>query len=79
MNDTITVFGKPHCVQCTATYRALDRLGLGYEVVDLSKDEIAAMELASRGHRAAPVVQAGGETWSGYRPDLIKALAARVA
>ncbi|MGO7969083.1 glutaredoxin domain-containing protein, partial [Rhizobium ruizarguesonis] len=25
---TITVYSKPACVQCTATYRDLDRLGV---------------------------------------------------
>ena len=27
---TITVYSKPSCVQCTATYRALDKLGLAF-------------------------------------------------
>ena len=25
---TVTVYSKPACVQCTATYRALDRIGV---------------------------------------------------
>ena len=33
----------------------------------------------SLGHLQAPVVVAGGEHWSGYRPDQIKALAERMA
>ncbi|MGO7690447.1 glutaredoxin family protein, partial [Rhizobium ruizarguesonis] len=29
---TITVYSKPACVKCTATYRALDRLGVDYDI-----------------------------------------------
>ncbi len=34
---TITVYTKPACVQCNATYKALDKQGLSYEVVDISE------------------------------------------
>ena len=27
----ITVYTKPSCVQCTATFRALDKAGISYE------------------------------------------------
>ena len=59
---SITVYSKPMCVQCDATYRALDKQGLDYTKVDL-------------GYQQAPVVIAGDDHWSGYRPDLIKAAA----
>ncbi len=72
----ITVYSKPSCVQCTATYRALDRAGLDYEVVDLTADEDAREYVMSLGHLQAPVVVAGDQHWSGYRPDQIDALSA---
>lgn len=28
----ITIYSKPNCVQCTATYRAMDKAGLSYEL-----------------------------------------------
>lgn len=37
----ITVFSKPDCVQCTATYSSLDAQGLDYEIVDLTADDAA--------------------------------------
>ncbi len=37
----ITVYTKPACVQCNATYKALDKHGLSYEVVDISTDDEA--------------------------------------
>ncbi|MBO0901737.1 glutaredoxin-like protein NrdH [Cellulomonas sp. zg-ZUI222] len=76
---TITVYSKPACVQCTATYRALDKLGHEYTVVDISEDADARDYVMSLGHLQAPVVVAGGENWSGYRPDRIKALADKLA
>ena len=76
---TITVYSKPACVQCNATYRALDKLGFEYEVVDISQDADARDYVMSLGHLQAPVVVAGGQHWSGYRPDQIKALAERMA
>ena len=75
---TITVYSKPACVQCTATYRAMDKLGLEYEVIDLAADESALLEVLAMGYQQAPVVVTAEEHWAGFRPDLIKATAARV-
>jgi len=76
---SITVYSKPACVQCNATYRALDKLGTEYTVVDISEDADARDYVMSLGHLQAPVVIVDGEHWSGYRPDRIKALADRLA
>ncbi|WP_019135373.1 glutaredoxin-like protein NrdH [Cellulomonas massiliensis] len=75
----ITVYSKPACVQCNATYRALDKLGADYTVVDISEDADARDYVMSLGHLQAPVVIVDGEHWSGYRPDRIKALADKLA
>jgi len=67
----ITVYTKPACVQCNATFRALDKAGVDYAKVDITVDRDArdyAMEL---GYLQAPVVVAGGQHWSGFRPDRI--------
>lgn len=71
----ITVYTKPACVQCTATKRALDKAGLDYELVDISEDEEARDRVMALGHLQAPVVSAGEEHWSGFRPERIKELA----
>lgn len=75
-NTTITVYTKPACVQCHATYKALDKQGLTYQVVDISTDDTARDYVMSLGYLQAPVVVAGEQHWSGFRPDHIKALAA---
>ena len=73
---SITVYTKPACVQCNATYKALDRQGLDYEIVDISLDSQARDYVMALGHLQAPVVVVGDEHWSGFRPDRIKALSA---
>ncbi|MDO4607049.1 MAG: glutaredoxin-like protein NrdH [Bowdeniella nasicola] len=72
---SITVFSKPNCVQCDATYRALNKNGLEYTVVDITQDAEALANVKALGYVQAPVVFADGDHWSGFRPDRIKALA----
>ena len=76
---TVTVYTKPACVQCNATYKALDKAGVAYEVVDITEDDSARDYVLSLGYLAAPVVVAGDDHWSGFRPDRIKALTAAAA
>jgi len=71
----ITVYGKPDCVQCNATYRALGKYGLDYDFVDLSTDSEALESVKALGYQQAPVVVADGDHWSGFRPDKVKELA----
>lgn len=72
---SIVVYTKPSCVQCNATYRAIDKAGIEYTVVDLTQDEEALRSVQALGYQQAPVVMVDGKHWSGFRPDLIKALA----
>jgi len=71
----ITVYSKPACVQCDATKRALDAAGVEFKVVDVTEDADAMALVTSLGYRQAPVVVAGSDHWSGFRPDKIKSLA----
>ncbi len=68
----ITVYTKPSCVQCNATYRALDSKGIEYEVLDLSEDPAALERVKSLGYLQAPVVVTDEDHWSGFRPDKIE-------
>ncbi len=71
---SVTVYSKPACVQCTATYRALDRLGVDYQIVDISEDADALDRVRGMGYMQVPVVVAGESHWAGFRPDMISAL-----
>lgn len=75
----ITLYTKPACVQCKATQKALDRAGLEYEAVDISLDDEARDYVLALGYLQAPVVEANGEHWSGFRPERINNLVAAVA
>ena len=70
----ITVYSKPSCVQCTATYRALDREGIDSQVIYISKDEDAFATVVGLGYQQVPVVVAGPDHWAGFRPDKISGL-----
>ena len=78
MPDTVTVYSKPGCVQCAATLRKLTQHGIDFTLIDVSQDPIALEYVTGLGHVQAPVVETPGASWSGYRPDLINALRARL-
>lgn len=71
---SITVYTKPSCVQCTATFRALDAKGITYETVDILENGDALVKIKELGYLQAPVVVAGLTHWSGFRPDKIASL-----
>lgn len=68
----VMVYTKPACVQCNATYRALDKKGIVYTKVDISQDSKALEFVRSLGHMQAPVVVTPTDNWSGFRPDKIE-------
>ena len=77
--STITVYTKPACQQCNAVFRTLDKMGINYRRVDISTDPEAREYVMALGYLQAPVVVAGNDHWSGFRPDRIKALTGAVA
>lgn len=74
----VTVYTVPNCTGCIATKRWLDKRGVAFEVVDLAADSVSRERLAGLGFTSAPVVEvdepSGQERWSGFRPDLLKAM-----
>ena len=75
ITSAVIVYTKPACVQCNATYKALDKQGILYDVVDITEEPDARDYVMALGYLQAPVVVAGQTHWSGFRPDRIKALA----
>lgn len=79
--STILVYGKPNCVQCKATVRALEKADADYDYLDVSTDSALFDYLASQGVSQMPFVEVveaqDGEgvvvdSWSGFNPDKIK-------
>lgn len=75
--STLVVYTKPACMQCTATFRALDNRGLHYQKIDVTQDGEAHDYIRSLGYLAVPVVHVSPtEHWSGFRPDRLAGIAA---
>lgn len=71
----VTVYTLPSCVQCESTKKYLTNKNVAFEVVDLSEDSAAMDMVKALGYQAAPVVIAGDDHWSGFRPDQLALLA----
>lgn len=75
--SNVIVYSKPSCVQCTATYRALDTKGVRYEVIDLTTQPVDVVDsFKARGLMQAPIVVTDTDEWAGFLPDKIAGLAA---
>ena len=82
---TITVHTLPYCVQCGATFRWLNKLGIPHTRVDMSQDPEARDMVSALGFTAAPVVIVTDEDgtivdkWSGFQPGKINAYTPQAA
>ena len=77
---TATVYSATECGQCTSTYAALERYGFDYTVINIDHDPDALRHVTDTlGYRQVPVVEAAGQSWSGFRPDRLKAIANNAA
>ena len=76
---TFTLYTKANCVQCNATKKALKKKGLvegvDYQAMYVDQDAAALEQLKELGFLQAPVVITETDSWSGFRPDKIAALA----
>lgn len=70
----VTLYTLPACVQCTTTKRFLTKENIDFSEVDLSEDTDAMEKVRALGYQSAPVVMAGEEHWSGFRPDKLNQL-----
>lgn len=71
-----TVYTKPACVQCEMTKKYMDKNGIPYTTVDITKDQEAFDMVIGMGFQSAPVVISEVGNWSGFQPDKINLLAA---
>lgn len=75
----VTVYSAgPACQRCRLTCQRFDALGIRYDLVEIHEQHNAAVRaflVDELGYREAPIVEVGDARWSGFRPDLIDALA----
>ena len=70
----VKIYTKPNCVQCDMTKKLLDKNGVDYTTVDITKDQDAYDEVVNMGFLAAPVVISGEDSWAGFQPDKINSI-----
>lgn len=70
----VKLYSRPGCVQCAATEKMLNKLGIAYTKVHVN--DMIAEELREEGFTALPVVHTPVDMWSGFRPDKLATLAA---
>lgn len=59
---------------CVATKKHMDRRGIEYTEIDVSKDSESLEHVVGLGYKQVPVVEVDGKHWSGYNYDKIEAL-----
>lgn len=74
----VTVWTTSNCVQCMQTKKQFDRMGIRYEEKSLEENLDKLEEFKERGFGSAPIVEAGSDTWSGFRIDHIKSVKSRL-
>ncbi|MHA7210815.1 glutaredoxin family protein [Arthrobacter sp. MDT1-65] len=71
----VTLYSKDPCVQCTAAKRFMNRKGIDYTIVDVTKDADALKYITGLGYKAVPVTVVDTETqpvhWFGANPTLL--------
>ena len=70
----ITLYSTPRCPQCDATKRWLAKNGTSYIELDITDNSDARDYVMALGYLSAPVVVAGADHWSGFRPDRLDKL-----
>lgn len=76
---SITVYSKPNCNQCRATYRKLDKARIEYTVVDITTDPAGEAIARATGELSMPIVVTADGTWGGFRDERLAAFIAKVA
>jgi glutaredoxin-like protein NrdH len=70
------VYTKDNCVQCVATKKMMDKLGVPYDTVDITDNPEELDKLIALGYRAAPVVITENDSWAGFNPAKIEGILA---
>lgn len=73
----VTVYWRPGCGFCSSLLRALDRLGLAHQTVNIWEDPDGAafVRQANRGNELVPTVDVAGTVLSNPTADEVAALA----
>ena len=71
----VKVYGKPGCVQCNMTEKALVKKGVEFTKVDVTQDDEAFDYVVNTlGYQGVPVVETAEDHWNGFKPEKIATL-----
>lgn len=71
----VTVYSKNNCMQCNMTKKELVKLGVDFKEINLDEQPEYIQQVKDLGFSSAPVIQTTDETWAGFQPAKLKALA----
>jgi glutaredoxin-like protein NrdH len=74
---TVTIYSNPNCVQCEQTKRYLTNNGVPFESKMIQDSPEIMPLIEEKGYKAAPVVVAGNESWSGFKLERLAGLVKR--
>lgn len=71
---SVIVYSNPNCTACEQTKRFLTVKGIEFESKMIQDSPEVFDLIEEKGYSAAPVVVAGGDSWSGFRLDKLNTL-----
>lgn len=74
--SNVIVYSNPNCVQCEQTKRYLTQNGIAFEAKMITSSPEVLPIIEENGYTSAPVVVAGDQSWSGFRPEKLLSLLA---
>lgn len=72
---TITIYSKSGCPECVFTKKYLQSENIPFEEKRIDQNQSYLDEVISLGYSSLPVVKVGEESFSGYHPERLQALA----
>ena len=76
MSENITIYTTPHCPGCALTQRKLDKAGITYNAIDLSKRPDLVEQFKNEGLLSAPIIETQKGRSSGFNPERIREIIA---
>ena len=76
MSENITIYTTPHCPGCALTQRKLDKAGINYNAIDLSKRPDLVEQFKNEGLLSAPIIETQKGRSSGFNPERIREIIA---
>ena len=70
----VIVYSNPNCQACEQTKRFLTVKGIEFEAKMIEDSPEVMPLIQEKGYRAAPIVVAGEDSWSGFRLDKLNTL-----